>query len=351
MFEAIVGQVALLHRLGAVPVVIAVQDAAHGEDSWRLGNTEIVLAAGSGPDQLAYSPELAQRMVEARLDLLHLHGIWQYPSRAADEWAQTTGLPLVISPHGMLDPWITARNAWKKGIARFAWERAAWARAAAFHALTTDEASDIERETGSEKVEIIPNPAPPAGPAPTTIPPPGALYLGRIHPKKNILALIEGWLSALPDLPDGVTLTIAGWGDSDGIRALERALVGIDPSVAFVGAVFGSQKAALLDVSRFVILPSLSEGLPMAVLDAWAAGVPTIMSQACHLPEGYEAGAAIPCETSPESIAKALVAGFGRSESEWLAMARAAQDLASGPFGSEGISGKWEALYAELLKG
>lgn len=40
-----------------------------------------------------------------------------------------------------------------------------------------------------------------------------ALYIGRIHEKKNLAALIAGRTAARPDLPEGASLTIAGWGD------------------------------------------------------------------------------------------------------------------------------------------
>ncbi|QKG72457.1 glycosyltransferase [Erythrobacter mangrovi] len=349
VFEAIVNNVALLRSLGAVPVVVALADEQHGLDVWRLADAEIHLSSGSGPSQLAYSPDLPRRLHEAQLDLLHLHGIWQFPSRAACGWARRTGRPLIVSPHGMLDPWITRRNAWKKELARVGWEKTMWKRATAFHALTEAEASDIERETGSQRIAVIPNAAPPPGPRPTRMPGPAALYLGRIHEKKNILALVDGWLAALPDLPTDATLTIAGWGENEGIEALEATLADCGPSVHFVGAAFGSQKAALLDVSRFLVLPSLSEGLPMVILEAWAAGVPTIMSEACGLPEGFAAGAAIDSGTDPQAIASAFRDAFSRNENEWLEMSKAAQQLAVGPFGQAAIARHWEEIYSELL--
>ncbi|MDG5750638.1 glycosyltransferase [Qipengyuania sp. XHP0211] len=351
VFEAVVGQVGLLKRLGAVPVVIAVEDEAHVADAWRLDDAEVRLAKQVGPDQPGFAPQLAIQLKEAKLDLLHLHGIWTYASRAAAHWANNSGGPLVISPHGMLDPWITERNRWKKNLARFAWERDAWKSATAFHALTQDEAADIRREAGGAEIGVIPNPAPKPSPPRERIAPPMALYLGRIHEKKNLIALMEGWLAALPDLPPDASLTIAGWGDEEGVAALERFLEPVGPSIQFIGAAFGSQKAALFDVARFTVLPSLSEGLPMAMLDSWAAGVPTVMSNACHLPDGYDAGAALRCGTDKASIARALVSGFALDEPEWLSRSQSAQALASGPFGPEEVAGQWEQLYGNFLKG
>ena len=50
VFEAVVGQVGLLKRLGAAPVVVAVEDEAHAADAWRLDDAEVRLAKqAAGP--------------------------------------------------------------------------------------------------------------------------------------------------------------------------------------------------------------------------------------------------------------------------------------------------------------
>lgn len=340
----------MLGQLGAQPVVIGLREESTADDLWRLAEVETHLVDQSGPQALGFSPDLPEAIEKAQLDLLHLHGIWQYPSLAAADWANATGKPLVVSPHGMLDPWITSRNAWKKHLARALWERRAWRSASAFHALTEAEAQDIANETRGTKIATIPNPAPAPG-APDAAPrPPMALYIGRIHEKKNIAALIAGWTAARPDLPEGASLIIAGWGDNAGIDLLERTMRNHrEQSIEFVGTAFGSQKSALFDLARFLVLPSLSEGLPMVVLEAWSAGVPVVMTDHCHLPEGFDAGAAIRCGTDRASIRVSLVDAFSRSEEDWQDMSRAALDLARGPFGAEAVAAKWETLYSALL--
>lgn len=350
VFEAVVAQAELLASLGAEPVVLGLRDLHSDADAWRLGNVKRHLCDPAGPASLGYAPKLAASLGSSQLDVLHLHGIWQYPSHAAASWAKDTGNPLVISPHGMLDPWITGRNAWKKHLGRALWERRAWKSAAVFHALTSAEAHDIAHETRGTNVATIPNPAPPVLPDVDANRRSMALYIGRIHPKKNLAALIDGWNAARAALPDKAVLTIAGWGDDEGIDALEHAIrdhAGLN--IEFVGTAFGSQKAALLDLARFVVLPSLSEGLPMAILEAWSVGVPTIMSEHCHLPEGFAHGAAIACGTASDTIARALVEGFTLPETDWQRMSVAARTLASGQFSPATVAEKWGRLYAALL--
>jgi len=76
--------------------------------------------------------------------------------------------------------------------------------------------------------------------------------------------------------------------------------------VVFTGPVFGEAKDALLRRADAFILPSYSEGLPMAVLEAWAYGLPVLMTDHCNLPEGFAANAALRIGTDVESIAEGL---------------------------------------------
>lgn len=350
VFEAVVAHAELVRACGYEPVIVALRDAHSDADRARFGNDEVVTCAVSGPAMIGYAADFGRALREARLDLVHLHGIWMYPSRAASDWAAATGRPYVISPHGMLDPWITGRGKLKKAVARTAYEHRSWRRASLFHALTGREADDIARETGRTATVVIPNAVAPAMHDPHEAGA-SALYLGRIHPKKNIDALIDGWDLAADALrPIDARLTIAGWGAPADVAALQSRLAarGGD-DVRFVGPVYGDGKRALLSGARFVALPSHSEGLPMVILEGWAAGTPAIMSEHCNLPEGFAAGAAIDCGTTPDKIAAALRAGFTAPPPAWQAMSEAASRLAGSRFSLDTVAASWRDTYAGLL--
>lgn len=350
VFEAVVTQADLLRRLGAEAPVFALDDPHADEDRGRFGDSAVTTTRVLGPRQIGFAPSLGQVLDQAELDCLHLHGIWLYTSRAGVNWARRSGKPYVISPHGMLDRWIVARGRVKKAVAREAFERASWRAASIIHALTGQEADDVAQQTGRADCTVIPNAAPPlaarAEPGDRQI-----LYLGRIHPKKNLAALIAAWRGLpVPRASDAKSkLVIAGWGEPAHMADLQAHLSGAPDTVAFVGSVFGVEKQRLLSQSRFVILPSLSEGLPMAILEAWAAGTPTIMTEVCHLPEGFAAGAAIACGSSPASIAAALQRALSLAPGEWQAMSAAAQALAGGPFGEATVARRWAELYRRAI--
>lgn len=350
VFEAVVHQAAMIRALGGEARIFALTDAESARDAVRFAPSTVENCRVIGPRQIGYSPDLVRRLLAADLDLLHLHGIWMYPSRAARIWAQRSGRPYVITTHAMLAPWIVARGRWKKNLARFGYERANWSAASVLHALTENELEDIDRESRRRDSLVIPNPAPETVAGPLKSRGPSFLYLGRIHRVKNIAALIDAWtiLAQSNRLPDQARLILAGWGEAADVEALRTRLQTAPSSVEFVGPLFGDAKAAALSSARFVILPSQSEGLPMAILEAWAAGTPTIMTEACHLPEGFAANAALECGTDAASIADAITTALVMDEHDWLAMAAAAQALCRGPFSAEQIAGRWAGVYRRL---
>lgn len=353
VFEAVVAQSRIIRELGGEPVVFGLSNAHADDDRAAFAPSAVHNLATVGPAQIGFAPGLSAALLGADLDILHVHGVWMGHSRSGLHWARQSGKPYVISPHGMLDPWITARGKAKKALARTGYERANWRAAWAFHALTAHEAQDIERETGRQgRAIVIPNASPTADPQRDFVRDarqPQFLYLGRIHPKKNIGRLIEAWNAQQPVLKAiGAELIIAGWGAADDVAALERQVASASESVRFVGPVYGADKAALFRSSRFFVLPSQSEGLPMVILEAWAVGTPTLMSGQCNLPEGYEAGAALDCGQTVDSIGAVLAEAAQMAPQDWASMAASATGLATGAFSSAQVSRKWGEAYAKL---
>lgn len=346
---ALYSHAALLREAGARVTVVALADRHSEEDRAALGETPLLTVTVSGPAMFGYAPGLVAQLLATEADLLHQHGIWMYPSRAATQWARRTGKPYLISPHGMLDPWITGRGRWKKALARRGYERASWHRADAFHALTRDEAVDIRREAGERRTLTIPNAGPRAVSAAAGEREPHLVFISRIHPKKNLSALLDAWQSAV--MPAGARLTVAGWGDPADVAEFKARLASAPTSVDFVGPVHGEAKQRLLQAARYVILPSHSEGLPMTILEAWAAGTPTIMTAACHLPDGFAAGAALECGTDAPSVAAAIGQALACGEARWRAMSDAALALARGRFSAERVAQEWVAAYRGLIAG
>lgn len=347
VFEAVATQARIIRELGGEAVVFAISDEHTEADRPRFAPSQLVACERRGPRQIGFGPALIDSLLRADLDCLHQHGLWMYPSRAGAVWAKRTSRPYVISPHGMLSSWITERGRLKKAAARIAYERDSWRRASFFHALTAREAEDVRRESGRNDSLVIPNAGPTAMPNGQTRRDPHLLYIGRIHPQKNLLSLVRAWSMLAPK--GDARLTIAGWGDDAAVKALRAEIDHASPSAEFVGPVFGEAKQRLLESARFTVLPSLCEGLPMFALEGWAAGVPAIMSGECNIPDAYAAGAALDSGVTVDRIAAAMERALGLSDDEWQAMSDASLGLASGPFSASTVTARWGQTYRRLL--
>ncbi len=316
-----------------------------------------------GPASFAYAPGLSRSLSSRPIDLLHLHGLWMYCSVATRLWAIRSGRPCLISPHGMLDPWALANSGWKKKIARRLYENANLRHAACLHALCEPERQAI-RDCGlTGPICMIPNgvvPAPevrPPSPEWRRALPPQArvlLYLGRLHPKKRLLELLQAWHLAGPSNPVGASawhLVIAGPGPADYVHRLQRriAQLGLAERVRLIGPQYGLCKQATLAAADAFVLPSLSEGMPNAVLEAWAWSLPALMTPHCNLPEGFVAGAALRIEPEPAGIAAGLRALFALSEESCRAMGRQGRDLVSARFTWTRVAAEFGSVYRWLL--
>lgn len=97
---------------------------------------------------------------------------------------------------------------------------------------------------------------------------------------------------------------------------------------------------------------SVQEGIPNAVVEAMACGLPVVVSRVSDLPVIVAAAKnGFVCdETRPESIADAMEAMFHTPAMERAAMGARSRELAVRWFGMERFVGAYEALYQELLK-
>jgi poly(glycerol-phosphate) alpha-glucosyltransferase len=269
-----------------------------------------------------------------------------------------------VSPRGTLDPWALANSAWKKRLAGWLYENRHLRGAACLHALCEAEAAAIRAHGLHNPVCVIPNGV--DLPGSTTGPRPGwegdrvlgrhvLLYLGRLHPKKNLISLLEAWAAAQRSASGGREwrLVVAGWDQGGYEERLRWAAteLEVEESVHFAGPQFGEEKHATLCRADAFILPSLSEGLPVAVLEAWAYGLPVVMTPECNLTEGFQASAAIRIGTDAESLARGLAELFEMGESQLREMGKRGRRLVEERFSWPKIARQMKEVYEWVLGG
>ncbi len=300
-----------------------------------------------------YAPELSHNLSAPNLDLVHTHGLWTYLSIATLRWSQKRMKPYVVSPHGMLDPWALRNSRWKKRIASFLFERRHLKGAACLHAINRPEAVAMRNFGLKNPICVIPNGVE-IPDSTTKLQPPEwgnefesdrkvLLYLGRLHPKKGLPTLLRSWREAISKNGDWI-LVIAGWDQAGHRSELEQlvAQLGISDSVKFVGPLFGAQRDAAYQSATAFVLPSLSEGQPLAVLEAWSHALPVIMTRECNLGEGFEMGAAVRMEPTVASGTDALETLFSLGDAALREMGMCGKRLVASSF-------SWPRIAAEMF--
>lgn len=130
------------------------------------------------------------------------------------------------------------------------------------------------------------------------------LYLGTLHPRKNLSRLI----AALASLPADTMLVLAGkegWHCKRLFAQIEQ--LDLRERVLFTGYVREEEKAALLRGALALVFPSLYEGFGLPVLEAQACGCPVITSTTSSLPEVAGDAAILVNPTDTEAIVSAML--------------------------------------------
>ncbi|MBI3526284.1 MAG: glycosyltransferase family 4 protein [Betaproteobacteria bacterium] len=104
------------------------------------------------------------------------------------------------------------------------------------------------------------------------------IYIGSVQRGKGLYEILRG-LEYASVSGIKVRLVIAGRGQEYASLKRFSENLGLGKVVSFVGPVFGADKAALLQSSDVMFLPADAEGLPYAMLDGMAAGIPFIVMQ------------------------------------------------------------------------
>lgn len=314
-----------------------------------------------GPSALAHAPGMYEALkANHSFDVLHQHGIWQSPSRAVLAWRKRGGGAVIISPHGMLDPWAVSLSRRKKQIAAALFETSNLRGAACLHALNEAERKAIRAYGLTNPIATIANGVSlpnQSGEAAKKLDEDGRrtlLFLGRLHPKKGLSELFEAWAILKADDPSIAAqwkIRAVGWDDGGHYEALQQQVVelGLSDDVSLPGPLFGAEKdKAFRDASGF-ILASHSEGLPMAILEAWAWRLPVFMTSACNLPVGFEKQAACEITTEPAAIAQVLKVQLSRQDLQ--SMGENGYALARNQFTWTAIGNQFRTLYRWIASG
>jgi glycosyltransferase involved in cell wall biosynthesis len=213
-------------------------------------------------------------------DVVHIHGIWSAYLAAFARCAELNGIPYIVTPHGMLEPWSLSVKTLRKKLAMKTYQGHILANASAIHATSPLEAEHLASlQLGKAPIHVVPNPvAEPASAAPRPADAANRvrvmLFLSRIHPKKGLDHLLQAWRDLRPA---DWRLLIVGDGEAHYCAHLRAycATHHLD-SVEFRGHTEGAAREALFAAASVLVLPTYSENFGNVITEALIRGLPVI---------------------------------------------------------------------------
>lgn len=215
-----------------------------------------------------------------RPDIVHVNCCWVPDCAAVQRIAQKRGYKVVLTPHGMLEPWIIKRHYWTRKVpALWLYQKAAVQRADCVQATAESERDNLLKLGYNSNIKVVR-----LGIDAESIEMKRSwkksrqiLFLSRVHVKKGINFLIEAAAELRSEL-QGYKILVAGEGDTDYVAEMKRMIAdnGLLDIVQLIGGVYGDEKWRLFQTSDFFVLPTHSENFGLAIAESLASGTPVI---------------------------------------------------------------------------
>jgi glycosyltransferase involved in cell wall biosynthesis len=288
------------------------------------------------------------------ISVVHVHGIWLPCLYEAQKRAKVLGIPILLAPHGMLEPGALTFSPVKKKLAM-----------ALFQRRGLGLPDRVMATAGQEESNLLPYfPSIPFFESPPGLDIPAdsevrdwdqssesvrLLFLSRIHPKKNLIPFLE--VFAKLENAD-YELLIAG-PDEKGHTAEVQCRIeqlGLQERVKMLGPIFGEEKKELFRSASIFVLPSLSENFGIVIAEALSFGVPVLTTTATPWRVLEDENLGWWVEGSPEGLHDGLVRAFACSPNELEQMGKRGRAYVAKTFQWRAIADELIALYSDMIQ-
>lgn len=292
-------------------------------------------------------PLVAQTVATA--DVVHIHGFWTPALLAVAKMARRAGTPYFISTHGLLDrrALTSSQSKWVKkrlALALLGFRPVFRDASGVIFGSETEDSESWDPVSGMRKY-YIPNGVE-ANVGQASVPSRSRerlaaiapqfdrwdrslLFYSRIHPEKGLDMLVKAFNAVTPDHP-GTGLLIAGIMKDEAYGAYVSDLVARCPApdrIVMTTNLTGPESHFVYALCNIFVLPSHAEGFSVALTEALAHGLPSLITRYCHLPLVASEGAGFVVEPTPESIEAGLRQLLSLTNDELAAMGRNARTL------------------------
>lgn len=151
---------------------------------------------------------------------------------------------------------------------------------------------------------------------------PTIIFVGRLHPQKNLKTLLDASYLVKEKIPN-IKLLIIGEGRLKTELQDQVLNLGLKNNVKFLGEKKGDDLIRLYKSSHVFILPSIYEGQPLTVLEAWAAKLPVIVTKtgdSQYLVQDGQNGYLVHDPSSPDHIARIIIKALNSKRLEKIGL-------------------------------
>jgi glycosyltransferase involved in cell wall biosynthesis len=241
-------------------------------------------------------------------DVVHLTGVYNFPTFPTILCARSMNKPLVWSPRGALQRWEGSSRIGLKSVWDFLWYYTADLAQLTMHVTSEDESRETLARFPKLRTAMIPN----GVEVPVELDRTARngdlrlLFIGRLDPKKGIEALLRACSLVGSTLP--WRLAIAGWGAPEYVSQLEDRIhaLGVDGRVEMMGEVLAEAKKSLFECSDVALVPSYTENFAIVVAEALAHGVPVIASKGTPWSRLEQMKCGLWVDNDPQTLADAI---------------------------------------------
>jgi glycosyltransferase involved in cell wall biosynthesis len=249
---------------------------------------------------------ISQALIEQKDAVFHLHGGWIPVFWRIARFMANHNIKYVITPHGAYNQIAMLRSGFQKNIYFQLFEKKVLRHAHKVHSIGKSEVDGLHKICSNANSFLLPYGFEPGSPATTVIKNQDFTigFVGRLDTHTKGLDLLIKAFQIFQNHHINSKLWIIGEGEGHSYLENFSQENNLE-NVVLWGKKFGIEKDLLLSQMHLFAHPSRNEGLPTAVLEAAALGIPTIVSHATNLAEyvkKYNAGIAIENDNVDELV-------------------------------------------------
>lgn len=341
----------LAHNLGKIAELHIVSH--HSANELSIDNAIIHYVDGDLFHLYKSKKQFVKLLAEIKPDVVHVNSCWEVLSSYTVFWAKSLHYPVLITTHGMLEPWVLKKNYWKKKLpALLLYQKKALQMADMLIATAESEQKNLLQLGYNLNVKVVPNsviiddiPFRTDWNSHNVI-----FFLALLRPNKGADLLIKAVWKLKEELK-GYKVIIGGFGDSDYIETLKRLIedLGLERIVSLPGGIYDEEKWEYYRMADVFVLPTLNENFGIVIAESLASGTPVITTKGAPWEDIVNWNCGWWIDRDIEHLVKALREFLALSTEQRARMGHNGRRLVEEKYSSRKMAEDMLGLYAQVI--